>query len=179
MTASQCEFDWHIDMLSTSCEVDRHIRMLSFCESWVWSWVRHAHHHWSRVGMHALWHVWYARSLTRVTRRSVWHTHTQLMLSSWLEESTWVSWTCTSTCYHHLVISTDTSTYYHHLASSTDRYVSAISWCCHARSLTLNQKSKLTVGCSRVLIDVLVVCYHTAFMFIAQATTVILPFSSG
>ncbi len=131
-------------------------------------------------------------AIHRVTRRSVWHT--QLMLSSWLEESTWVSWTDTSSWYHHLVSwaetvtvrlrnivmissscylklldsvswtdasststcelghidmlssscdfdrhidmlslsSTDTPTCYHHLASSTDRYVSAISWCCHA-----------------------------------------------
>jgi hypothetical protein len=45
--------------------------------------------------------------------------------------------------------------------------------------LTLNPNSKFTVGCSRVLIEVLVVGYHTAFMFTAHATTVNLPVSSG
>jgi len=45
--------------------------------------------------------------------------------------------------------------------------------------LTLNQDRKFTVGCSRVLIEVLVVCYQTAFMFTAQATTVNLPVLSG
>jgi len=38
MTTSQCEFDsnfdWHIDILSSSCELDRHISMLSSsCDS--------------------------------------------------------------------------------------------------------------------------------------------------
>jgi hypothetical protein len=46
-------------------------------------------------------------------------------------------------------------------------------------NLTLNQNSKFTVWCSRVLIEVLVVGYHTAFMFTVQATTVNLPVLSG
>jgi hypothetical protein len=61
MTASQCEFDWHIDMLSSSCdsevEFDMHITIEEGPECTLNN----------TVGMHAQQHCLHARSLTRRT----------------------------------------------------------------------------------------------------------------
>jgi len=56
---------------------------------------------------------------------------------------------------------------------------SRVKGVCVRAVLALNQNSKFTVGCPIVLIEVLVVRYHTAFMCTAQATTVNLPVLSG
>ncbi len=128
MTASQCEFDWNIDMLSSSCELDRHIRMLWYIAIIIlrlWSlcspnlrlgWIKLLDMHitieeglactlFDTACMHAL------LSLTRSIEAWLLHERSFTRLACTLFSTVDPSWK------HHSVSSTETSTCYHHLVT--------------------------------------------------------------